>query len=306
VGTRCDRGRDAVRLPRQPDREGGSHWGPVACLQLAAVSLRNPTADGQPQPNARILRGHEGIEDPVAEFRRQAAPVIGNLHRNPRVRCRLPGDGRRSIRLGAWNSQPHGHAASGRDGVEGVQQQVQHELPHLVGIGLDDDRLRGHVAAEARALSAQPPRDQFGGLLQDSSQIGGLLLQGRRAGEVEKGLDRAFDAVDRLLQHGQIAPPEAARFPLGSRRLDEQLHGLQRISQFVRDACGKLSDGRQLFVAQHLPLAFLQPLDYRRHLLRQPLREGGEFLEFPAGEGDRTDYAAKPPGGVAHGHAQFH
>ena len=57
----------------------------------------------------------------------------------------------------------------------------------------------------------------------------------------------------------EVLRRQAAPLQVFPARVDEHLHGRQRVAQLVSHPRGELADGRQLLGPQHLPLALVHP-----------------------------------------------
>jgi hypothetical protein len=169
------------------------------------MSFRNPSADRQAQTDAGLLGGHKWLENPLTQARRQSAAVVtdhqgypaGRFHAVHR-RC-LPWS---PFRGRSRSPQVHRNGARRRDGVDGVQQQIQHDLPHLVQVGFDDQRPVRQMALYPNVLVTGAGGHEFHRLPYHAAQVHWLLVECRWAGEIEKRLHGPLQAIDRFLQDG--------------------------------------------------------------------------------------------------------
>ena len=226
------------RLPGKPDGEDRAPGGAVGRGNPAAVGIDNAAADGQTESQARILRAHVGFEDLIGRFRGDPRSVVGDRDGDP---------------VAAGGGYADGAAVG--QGVEGIEHQVEKHLAELLVVGLDHQGLRRKLAADRHPLATGTGGNQLQGLVEDLANVGPPLLQPRRAGEIEEGLQRSIEPRGLVGNHGQIAAAKARLGPRLDRRLHQQLQRRQRVAQLVGQAGGKLAQGRHLLRAEDLVLA---------------------------------------------------
>src|SRR3990172_4163462 len=136
-------------LGRPAPREGDHELGPLARsraeLDLAAVRLDELAREGEPQARPSLLRGVEGIEDPLADLRRDPRTVVADAEPHLAPPQVLAGQ--------------DAHAGIGRasllEGVERIADEVDQHAAQLLRVAAD--RALGiDLALDAHALARGP------------------------------------------------------------------------------------------------------------------------------------------------------
>jgi hypothetical protein len=145
--------------------------------------------------------------------------------------------------------------------VQGIEEQVEHDLTDLADIGVNQDRLPGPAALQPRLLPPGPGREKADELGQHFSHVKGPFFGPGRPGEIEKQLDGTLQPADLLFEDRKVAFIQAGgRDALGG-GLHQDLHGHERVAQLVGDAGRHLPDRRQVLGPACIPLALLEAFD---------------------------------------------
>ena len=191
--------------------KSGPALGAVGGGDVAAVGLDDPLADGEAEAESRLLRAEEGLEKPNVDLGREAVSGVGDLDREPSPVRSGPGGGV----VGGIVGDADGDGATLGDGVEGVEQEVEEHLAEVGGVGLDDERAVGELGLDDHRLQGGAGGDEAEDLVEDLDEVEGASLDLGGPGEVEEGLDRAFEPDDLLLEDRQGSAGE----PGGPRRV---------------------------------------------------------------------------------------
>ncbi len=225
---------------------------------------------------ADFFGGEKRLKDARYVFLRNAATGVRFAHANKTSNPRL----RMTLDMGLINlrdSDTYAELAAARHGIASVHGEVQQNLFHHAGIGLDRGRRRGVIQLQRHVFTQKPP-EHFRHVADDLVQIQSF------------GLDELAPA------EGQQLAGEAGR-PLG--RLDDLLsgtrgglvqlsHAQQRsmpvddgedVVEIMRHAAGELADSLHLL---RLAQLFLQP-PLQRHIAEQTQHKQGPPGNFHKG-----------------------
>ena len=244
---------------------------------LAAVRLRDPPNEGEPQPGARLLGGEEVVERALAHPGAHADAAV------------LDGDHDPSRLARAAQRGPHRHARVAGVRLEGVLQEVLDRAGHQIAIGVAVGEIPSQVGLDDDVRPAVHAAQRH----QVLDQVVDLNRRQRRlhVAQALVPVDRAFEPID--LRHQQLEElrPIVDRSALGAllaQELAGPLERRQRVLEVVRHLSGHLAQRGQ-------PDRLVSPRDDRAD--QQPRRREQRHRDGQASPGPATP-CWFPPGGT--------
>ena len=234
----------------EADPEGGAPAGTLAMgVDLAAVIGDDPVRDGKAQAGSLSdgAAGEEGFEQVFKNVFGHAASVVGECQFRP------------AIATGQVDSHD---ARVFLDTIEGVGEEVEHDLLEFLGVNGRKDSVGG-TEFDLLLLVFSDMADHFDHAGHHVAEDGRLPLGGTHAREIEELLGDFLAAEGLGLDHLEVLLHDGVRFPTVERVFDEAAFeglgahgdGGQGVVDFVGHARGQESDPGQAFAPDHLPRA---------------------------------------------------
>ena len=232
---------------------------------FTAVLVHDFRNDRQAEADALRLGGEKRIEDVLDVLGGDAGAAVD--HRDFGHRFRRPG--------------LDGDGSAGRGRLRGVQQQVEKNALHQVGVERNRTDLRGVVSVDGDIVMRRTVLEIRDRLVEHLRQVGGREAHLHRPREIEETRETSrfvrSTSVEMKPATSRATSFSAERLPASISA--EPFDGAERISQLVRQARRELPQGRQPLGAPHGGFGFAEVLICHRQLLSGHL----ELARFLAG-----------------------
>ena len=185
------------------------------------VLVDDPVSDGEAKANASLFCGEEGIKQFIHVPRRNTDARILNGELNPLMII--------------WHRCAQTQLAALRHGLDGIQQEVEHHLLHLLPVDRDRGQ-RSKAFLDRDSSSLDLGFKELKGFFKNGKDL--CLFQERRRGfgESEKLIHNLIDPIDLFFDDLEIFPMGVLGWKAFPQRMDEDIDAGQRIADLMGDA----------------------------------------------------------------------